>query len=360
MIGLVAAHPALLPASSALLRPRWNTARIHTMTAKAVASSVPPTRHFNPDDATPEDWAIVSSVLAQFAAAERVDRLREVLSKRRAGLHIVLENLSNPYDVAAILRTAEGLGIHHVHCVETKKKAHSIAFKQDGEDSTNISLRRASQATTRTSGQRRVTKRALGNVAMGASRWLTVRNYRNTAECYTALKNDYASEVRIFASMPAPDYDLGNRISQLDRSTNLGTSGPPVKRWRKALTARPLDTCLAELATAEDADASGATSSHPPGAIALVFGEDGKLSRKALEHADESFHLPGVVGLTKSFSLSLTMAMSVYSVLSAGVAPEGTLSEAERTELMGRWLLRDVRAAEQILRKEAKLELVKK
>ena len=94
----------------------------------------------------------------------------------------------------------------------------------------------------------------------------------------------------------------------------------------------------------------------PSGAVALVFGENGKLSRKALEHAGEPFHLPGVVGLTTSFGLSVTVAMSLYAVLSSGVAPEGTLSEAERTELLGRWLLRDVRAAKQILKREANVD----
>ena len=353
MIGLATA-PAL-PASSMLMRPRWCSVR----TRMAMTSATPSTRPFNPEDASPDDWAIVSSVLGKFAAPERVDRLSEVLAKRRAGLHIVLENVENPYDVAAIMRTAEGLGVHHLHCVNTQRMEHVIPTPEHGEeDATDDSTRKSFRATSRAAGNRRVSKRALGNVAMGAARWLTVRRYRNTAECYTALKNDYASEVRILASTPAPQFDLGDRVSQLDRTTSLGSSGPPIKHWRKALTAaRPLDACLAELAAANDA--SGVASSDAGGAIALVFGEDGKLSRKALEHADESFHLPGVVGLTKTFSLSLTMAMSVYAVLSSGVAPEGTLSEAERTEMMGRWLLRDVRAAKQILQKEAHLEYIK-
>ena len=61
------------------------------------------------------------------------------------------------------------------------------------------------------------------------------------------------------------------------------------------------------------------------------------------------------MGLTKAFGLSVTMAMNVYAAIAAGVAPEGTLSDAERTELLGRWLFRDVRAAKQILRAEAGL-----
>lgn len=328
----------------------------------AVASSA--MRTFTPEEATQEDWALVSEVLARFTAPDRVERLNEVLSKRRKGLHIVLENLENPYDIAAILRTAEGLGVQHVHCIDSSKKPRRNEVNAPtNEQSGNQPEQRTSRSARRTADGRRVTKRALGNVAMGAGRWLTVRTYRNTFECYKALKGDYSPHMQILASTPAPADDLSDRVSQLDRSTSLGRSGPPSKPWRAAITraAMPIGACLEALGSGEGgagaAVTSGGTESDGS-SIALVFGEGGKLSRKALEHADQTVYLDGVCGLTKSFSLSTTMAMSVYAVLASQVVPEGTLSEAERAELLGRWLLRDVRAAKQILRVEANLDVV--
>ena len=84
-------------------------------------------------------------------------------------------------------------------------------------------------------------------------------------------------------------------------------------------------------------------------------GLQGGVSRAFIERSDQAFFLP-MVGLTQSFNISVAVAMTLYAVLATGRFPEGTLSEEERNELLGRWLLRDVKAARQILRSQAQLE----
>ena len=48
--------------------------------------------------------------------------------------------------------------------------------------------------------------------------------------------------------------------------------------------------------------------------------------------------------------------MSLYGAIASGAFPEGSLQEAERMELLGRWLLRDVKASRQLLASRANLE----
>merc|ERR1719310_1920202 len=112
-------------------------------------------------DATPADWSKVVAALGPFARRSRFDRLNEVLSKRRGGLHVVLENVGDPCNVAAILRTAEGLGVQHIHKIESITP--SGHFQQPAG--------------------RKVGRRALSNVAMGAGRWLTINHYRSPIDC---------------------------------------------------------------------------------------------------------------------------------------------------------------------------------
>ncbi|MBI4022887.1 RNA methyltransferase [Candidatus Berkelbacteria bacterium] len=47
----------------------------------------------------------------------RHQRLRRVVEQRQAGLTVLLEDMHDPHNAAAILRTADALGVQRVHCV---------------------------------------------------------------------------------------------------------------------------------------------------------------------------------------------------------------------------------------------------
>ena len=89
---------------------------------------------------------------------ERSDKLLRVLSKRQAGLTVVLENIEDPHNVSAVLRTCEAVGIQDVYTLTTKVPKH----KRWGYRSSS-----------------------------SAYKWLSVHQFTDTAECVAALRQRY-------------------------------------------------------------------------------------------------------------------------------------------------------------------------
>ena len=92
----------------------------------------------------------------------------ELIQKRTKYLTVVLENIYQPLNASAVLRSCDCFGIQDVHVIENYNE-----FKPDRE------------------------------VAMGASNWLTVNRYNknenNTLDCIQSLKN---KGYRIVATSP--------------------------------------------------------------------------------------------------------------------------------------------------------------
>ena len=99
---------------------------------------------------------------------ERKALFKELIQKRTRYLTVVLENIYQPLNASAVLRTCDCFGIQDVHVIENYNE-----FKPDRE------------------------------VAMGASNWLTVnlynKNENNTLDCIQSLKN---KGYRIVATSP--------------------------------------------------------------------------------------------------------------------------------------------------------------
>ena len=118
--------------------------------------------------------------LSNFVTNERWNRFQEVLSERTNYLTVVLENIYQPLNASAVLRSADCFGIQDVHVIENYNE-----FTPDRE------------------------------VAMGASRWLNIQHYNeednNTLQCIQKLKKE---GYRIVATTPhknncnLQDYDL--------------------------------------------------------------------------------------------------------------------------------------------------------
>ncbi len=64
------------------------------------------------------DPAHVIAALAPQLSAERIARIDAVLDARLGGLTVVLENLHDPHNGAAALRSVEGFGLSELHVVE--------------------------------------------------------------------------------------------------------------------------------------------------------------------------------------------------------------------------------------------------
>ena len=109
--------------------------------------------------------------LKKFATEKRVETLEKVLANRTRYLTVVLEDIYQPQNASAVLRTADGLGIQDVHIIENN---HDYEINP--------------------------------LVEKGASAWLTLHRYdeqkNNTLNAIRKLK---ANGYRIVATTPHTD-----------------------------------------------------------------------------------------------------------------------------------------------------------
>ena len=73
-----------------------------------------------PSDAV--DPAVVCQALAPFLVDGRRERIDETVAARLGGLTLLIENLHDPHNGAAVLRSAEAFGIQTIHVVEATER----------------------------------------------------------------------------------------------------------------------------------------------------------------------------------------------------------------------------------------------
>ncbi len=89
---------------------------------------------------------------------ERFNRLTAVLNKRQPDLTVVLENVFDPHNISAVMRTADAVGMQDIFILNTKIPPH----KKWGAKSSS-----------------------------SAAKWLTVHQYTNAGECFAQLRKRY-------------------------------------------------------------------------------------------------------------------------------------------------------------------------
>lgn len=111
---------------------------------------------------------------------ERNQLFEKVLSQRTSYITVMLEDIFQPQNASAVLRTCDCFGIQHVHAIENRN-----TFTVDTE------------------------------VAMGASKWLSIHKYNQTENnSLEAIRNLKSKGYRIVATTPhkndllLPDFDL--------------------------------------------------------------------------------------------------------------------------------------------------------
>lgn len=95
---------------------------------------------------------------------ERRQRITQVLNRRQPDLTVVMENVNDPHNIAAVMRTCDSVGIQEIYVLNTIIKSHA----QFGKKS-----------------------------SASAAGWLTIHSFENTEACMTAVKQKYTN---IFAT----------------------------------------------------------------------------------------------------------------------------------------------------------------
>eukprot|EP01113_Clastostelium_recurvatum_P008203 TRINITY_DN13848_c0_g1_i1.p1 TRINITY_DN13848_c0_g1~~TRINITY_DN13848_c0_g1_i1.p1 ORF type:complete len:258 (-),score=48.55 TRINITY_DN13848_c0_g1_i1:74-847(-) len=70
--------------------------------------------------------ASLNTFLSRFVVPARLARLNTALARRTQRVCLVLDSIADPHNAAACLRTADGMGLQHVHIVNNTGRAFGI------------------------------------------------------------------------------------------------------------------------------------------------------------------------------------------------------------------------------------------
>ncbi|RYY88516.1 MAG: RNA methyltransferase [Chitinophagaceae bacterium] len=89
---------------------------------------------------------------------ERRARIEAVLTKRQSNLTVVLENVFDPHNISAVMRSCDAVGVQEIYVLNTKIPRH----KKWGDRSSS-----------------------------SANKWLTVHQFADADECFAQLRGRY-------------------------------------------------------------------------------------------------------------------------------------------------------------------------
>ena len=104
----------------------------------------------------PEDRERVISCLSSFVTEERLDVFKSALSRRTRDVVLVLEDVANGHNSAAVMRSAEAFGLFEIHVIQPEDARFHVSR----------------------------------NVASGANKWLDLYWHHRTEQCFSQLKQN--------------------------------------------------------------------------------------------------------------------------------------------------------------------------
>jgi len=125
---------------------------------------------------------------------ERREKLQSVLSKRQNDITIVLENVFDPHNISAVMRTCDAVGVQELYVLNTKIPRH----KKWGAKSSS-----------------------------SAAKWLTVYQFENAEECFSELRKKYSKILTTHLSSDAVnlyEIDLAQPVALVFGNEHSGVS----------------------------------------------------------------------------------------------------------------------------------------
>lgn len=100
---------------------------------------------------------------------ERESRIKEVLNRRQPDLAIIMENVHDPHNIAAVMRTCDAVGVQELYVLNTQIARHRKFGKKS---------------------------------SASAAGWLTIHEFDNTEACIKAVREKYS---KIYATHLSSD-----------------------------------------------------------------------------------------------------------------------------------------------------------
>ena len=125
---------------------------------------------------------------------ERKDKLITVLNKRQNDITVVLENVSDPHNISAVMRSCDAAGVQDIYILNTKIPRH----KKWGAKSSS-----------------------------SAAKWLSIHEFDNAEECFLSLRKSYSTILTTHLSGDAVDLyavDLTKSIALVFGNEHSGVS----------------------------------------------------------------------------------------------------------------------------------------
>jgi tRNA (guanosine-2'-O-)-methyltransferase len=125
---------------------------------------------------------------------QREQRITQVLDKRKDDLTIVLENVFDPHNISAVMRTCDAVGVQDIYILNTRIPRH----KKWGAKSSS-----------------------------SAAQWLTIHQYTDAGECLAALRGraDHIFTTHLTGdAVSLYDMDLTGRIALVFGNEHSGVS----------------------------------------------------------------------------------------------------------------------------------------
>jgi tRNA (guanosine-2'-O-)-methyltransferase len=126
-------------------------------------------------------------------STRRMEKIRQVLSRRQPGLTVVMENIHDPHNVSAVFRTCDAVGIMQVELLYTTEKFPRIGKKSSSS----------------------------------ANKWLERRRHESIDECYHTLRDEgfkiYATHLGS-ETRSLYDLDLTGKVALVFGNEHRGVS----------------------------------------------------------------------------------------------------------------------------------------